>query len=799
MIPVQKVEAKICYHCGDKCFGDPIHLKDKDFCCEGCKLVFELLDDNNLCSYYSLNEKSGVKVKASSNGRFAFLDDNSVASHLYRFKDNKNAVVQFSIPGIHCSSCIYLLERLHTLNKGVMKSEVNFLKKEVTINFKHQETSLREVVELMVRLGYEPELSMDALENKGKRTTSRRLIYQIGLTGFAFGNIMLLSFPEYLAGENDLSSVWKSLFGYLNLILALPVVVYGAQDYFVNAYKGLREKYFNIDLPIALGILAMLSRSSFEIITHTGAGYFDSMCGLIFFLLLGRFFQNKTYETLSFERDYKSYFPLAVQLKGKDGNNSIAVSKLKPTDKIIIHSEEVIPADAILLSPHASIDYSFVTGESLPVLKKKGDSIYAGGRQKGSAIELEVSQTVSQSYLTRLWNNDAFTKKKGENISRLADTISKYFTIVIILIAVTSFVYWYPQNIKTAIQALTAVLIIACPCALAITVPFTMGHVVRYLGRTGFYVKNTAVIETLAKCDSIVFDKTGTLSLQDESDLNFVGDELTTDQKSIIASLTYQSSHPLSRTMYESLKNFGVKKVRDFVETPGNGITGIVEGKKVMLGSAAFVGAEKRILINNQTVFVKIENEVHGYFSFKQLYRKGLSELMNRLRNRFSLFLLSGDNDADKKFLSEFYSQDEMKFNQSPADKLNFIEYLQKQGKKVVMAGDGLNDAGALQQADAGISITDKITHFTPASDVIMDGKIVERLPEILRFTRSGLKIIKVIFIISLIYNVIGISFAVQGALSPLVAAILMPVSAFTVIILSYVFVYIIAKRQKFT
>ncbi len=798
MLSVQKVQVKNCYHCGDECYGEPIRFNEKDFCCEGCKLVFELLDENNLCSYYSLNEKSGNKIKAPSRGRFFFLEDETVTKHLYRFRDNDTTVVQFSIPRIHCSSCIYLLERLHSLNNGVMKSEVNFLKKEVTINFKHRVTSLREVVELMVRLGYEPELNMNALEGKANIKLSRKLIYQIGLTGFAFGNIMLLSFPEYLAGENGLSASWKNIFGYLNLALAIPVAVYGAQDYFVNAFKGLREKYFNIDLPIALGILAMMVRSSYEILSHTGAGYFDSMSGLIFFLLLGRYFQNKTYETLSFERDYKSYFPLAVQLKSKEGEISIAVSKLKPTDKIIIHSEEVIPADAILLSPHASIDFSFVTGESAPVLKMKGDTIYAGGRQKGSAIELEVSQTVSQSYLTRLWNNDAFTKKKNETISRLADTISKYFTIVIILIAVTAFLYWYPKNIKTAMQALTAVLIIACPCALAITVPFTMGHVVRFLGRIGFYVKNTAVIETLANCDTIVFDKTGTLSLQDESDLNFVGDVLTSNQKSMIASLAYQSSHPLSRTMYESLKNFGLKKVRDFVETPGKGIEGLIEGKKIKLGSATFVAAENRNLINNQTVFIQIENEVLGYLSFKQAYRKGLSGLMKNLRNRFSLFLLSGDNDGDKKFLSEFYQADEMYFNQSPSEKLQFIKQLKDQGKKVVMAGDGLNDAGALQQADAGISITDKITQFTPASDVIMDGKIVDRLPEVLKFTRSGLNIIKGIFIVSLAYNIIGISFAVQGTLSPLVAAILMPLSAFTVIILSYIFVYIIARKQKF-
>ena len=795
MFPVEKSVRVKCYHCGDDCIGDSIHFDEKYFCCEGCKLVYELLEENNLCTYYALNEKSGNKIKSPVGGRFSFLDDEATANQMLRFHDNEISIVQFNLPRIHCSSCIYLLERLHDLNVGVVKSEVNFLKKEITITFHQAVVSLREVVELLVRLGYEPELNLETVEGKRKISQSKKIIYQIGVTGFCFGNIMMLSFPEYLAGKGALDDSLRLFFSYLNLLLALPVLFFGAKDYFIQAWKGLREKHFNIDLPIALGILAMFSRSSYEILTHTGAGYFDSMSGLVFFLLLGKYFQSKTYETLSFERDFKAYFPLSVNVKNSGDEISTLVSKLKPKDKIIIRNEEVIPADAVLLSALASVDFSFVTGESQPVTKRKGDLIYAGGKQIGSAIELQVMKTVSQSYLTQLWNNDSFTKKKNENISKLANGISKYFTVAIILIATAAFIYWEPKNMKTALQSLTSVLIIACPCALAITVPFTLGHVMRFLGRIGFYVKNTSVIETLSKADTIVFDKTGTLTTSGNTQLNFIGAELNDEEKNSVASLVYHSTHPLSRKISSALGNISCNKVFNYAEVAGQGISGMVNGMEIKIGSAKFTRAEERSLQGRQIVFVKINSIVYGYFLFEQSYRSGLNEVIQSLRKKFHLSLLSGDGDAEKNNLKKCFQESEMHFHQLPENKMQFIMQLQKEGRTVVMAGDGLNDAGALQQADAGISITDDITQFTPASDVIMDGKILNQLPSVLKFTRAGMKIITAIFIVSLLYNIVGIYFAVQGLLSPLVAAILMPLSAFTVIILSWVLTQFAANK----
>ena len=271
------------------------------------------------------------------------------------------------------------------------------------------------------------------------------------------------------------------------------------------------------------------------------------MTGLVFFLLIGKVFQEKTYSYLNFERSYKSYFPLAVHVKNGENEISVPVSKLKVGDRILIRKNEIIPADSILFKGNGSIDYSFVTGESKPVQKVLGELIYAGGRQLDNVIELEVVKEVSQSYLTQLWNNDTFLKKSESNFENFTNKVGKYFTLVILLIAFIATAYWMQYGTGTALNVLTAVLIVACPCALALSIPFTMGNSIRIFGRNKFYLKNISVIEKLSGIKTIVFDKTGTITETGKANIKFIGPELNPFQQEIINSLVRNSTHPLSR------------------------------------------------------------------------------------------------------------------------------------------------------------------------------------------------------------------------------------------------------------
>lgn len=803
-LKLQTTEEKIvtekikCYHCGDECPDKEIKINDKYFCCNGCKTVYEILEANNLCNYYSLDEKPGVKKNTLLKRNYDFLEDKDLINNLIDFTDGKISKITFIIPQMHCSSCIWILENLYKLDNGVIHSEVNFLQKKVFIKYKESETSLKNIVELLDSIGYEPDLNLQEENKEKKIDLNKKLWYKIGVAGFCFGNIMLLSFPEYLSFTDFATEELKIIFGYINIVLALPVFFYSASEYYLSALKGLRKKIVNIDVPITIGISVLFFRSIFEILTHADAGYLDSLAGLVFFLLIGKLFQNKTYDTLNFERNYKSYFPIAVTIFKNGKETTIPVEKLITGQRIIIKNNELIPADSVLIKGSANIDYSFVTGESTPEHKTNGELIYAGGRQIGSAIEVETIKEISQSYLTQLWNNKAFDKNYKSNIDSLVNSVSKNFTAAVISIALISFFYWLPQNFELAFNAFTAVLIIACPCALALSTPFTLGSTLRIFGRNKFYLKNTHIIEKLSKITNIVFDKTGTITESKNVNVSYVGNELSGYEKMLVKSLVRNSSHPLSGNIYNFLETGYFNLIEDFKEITGKGIVGTIDGNYIKVGSAEFVSSKNNgNNLSGTKIFISINNEEKGFYKTSNQYRKGLKEIINSFGNKFNLFLLSGDNDSEKENLKNIFNENTViLFKQSPQNKLDFINGLQQKNKKVLMIGDGLNDAGALRQSDVGITVSENINNFSPACDGILEAESFIKLKDFIKFSSTSKKIIIASFVISFLYNFVGLSFAVQGTLSPIIAAILMPISSITIVVFTTFSTNILAKRK---
>lgn len=788
----------ICYHCGEECRDNNISIDEKHFCCEGCKLVYEILNENSLCRYYSIEEHPGVTVKNQVTGnKFSYLDNKDISSKLTEFAGRYMSVL-FYIPSIHCSSCIWLLENLSTLNGGIVDSRVNFLNKTVRIKFCPENISLRKIAELLSGIGYEPEINSETADTEISKKTARSLYYKIGVAGFCFGNIMLLSFPEYLSPGGHIEAEFKFLFGLLNILLSLPVLLYSGSDYYISSFRALKYKMVNLDMPIFFGLLVLFSRSVYEILSGSGAGYLDSMTGLVFFLLIGKVFQSKTYKTLNFERKYKSYFPLAVTVKSETGESAMAISSLKYGHRIVVRNNEIIPADSILFRGKGNIDYSFVTGESEPVEKVAGEIVYAGGRQKGTTIELEVIREVSQSYLTGLWNNEAFAAKDENRYTKLSDIVAKYFIYFIFISSGITLIYWLLNDPSKAINAFTAVLIVACPCALALSYPFTLGNLMRIFGKNNFYVKNTSVIEKLAGIDTIVFDKTGTITTTARDKAVYTGIPLTGEEIIMVNSLTGSSSHPLSAAITGLLGIDKVYHVEKFTEEPGRGIKGFINGIEVKIGSAGFVSSAPDYLRGNKTrVYISFGGGIKGFYEFSNSYRDNVAGLFKRLEKKYGLYVLSGDNDSERQNLENMMNGSNLFFNQSPSDKLKFIENLRQKGKKVLMIGDGLNDAGALAQSDAGIAVTEDINNFFPASSALMRASSLAKLPQILSASKSGMKIVLFSFLFSFMYNIGGFVFAFNGELSPLLAAILMPLSSITTVLISVGASNMISKRKE--
>jgi len=766
---------------------------EKTFCCNGCKSVYEILNINNLANFYELNKRAGIRPNDESSSQFEYLDTPEIFEKVTDFSEGNTSLVTFKIPVIHCSSCIWLLESLHTLNEDIKYSQVNFTRKTLQVSFNHNNLKLSELAKFLNNLGYKPVINLETAD-KNVDHLDKSLLVKLAIAGFAFGNGMFLAFPEYIGGEDFWMQQYKGLFRSLTFLLAIPVVFYSASDYYKSAWYGLKNKIVNIDVPIVLGIFVLFGRSAYEVISGYGPGYFDTLCGLLFFMLLGKIFQKRTYSALSYDRDYKSFYPIAVtkvDFNGKQQN--ILLSEIKVGDRILVRNQELIPVDAILINGEGNIDNSFITGESESISKQPGDKIFAGGKQIGSSLELEVIKNVDQSYLTQLWNKEAF-KKYETGLDTLTNNISKYFTFIILGITLISGIYWSTIDMGKMFQVVSAILIIACPCALALSAPFTFGHIMRILGRNKFYVKDTLTIEKIAKIDTLVFDKTGTITHRKKTNIKYDGVEISEFDLLNIKTLLKNSNHPLSKSLYDFIEvNDDYYSVENFEEISGKGYEAHIRGNIYRIGSAKYNNQESKNL--ETAVYVSKNGEFLGKFIFKNEYRDHLKNLFKVLTS-YKIFILSGDNSSEETQLKDIIPNCQaMAFNQSPEDKLNYIKELQDRSFKVAMLGDGLNDAGALKQSNVGIAISDDTNSFTPSSDVIMNGDKVVDLDKYLNVCKGSITIVKMTFIISFLYNIVGLSYAVTGHMDPLFAAIIMPISSITVVTFTTISTWILGRK----
>lgn len=828
----KKAQQVACYHCGDDCPSNPIEFDNHDFCCTGCQTVYDILTKNGLDNYYNL-EKTGISPILENPEQFAYLDNEELMRQLVDFTDGNFTRITFKLPQIHCVSCVWLLEKLPNLFEGVQDSKVNYLRREASVSFYSKTISLRSLVENLTKLGYSPDLKLESKNKKKTDNLPPNFLLRLGVAGFCFGNLMLLSFPEYLGlpiAEDD----FPRFFGYLNILLSLPVVFFSGINYFKDAFYALKHKTLNFDVPIALGIIALFGRSIFEILSQTGAGYLDSLSALIFLLLIGQWFQRRTFDSISFERDYQSYFPLAALLevdnKSKnelenDTNNrttkSISLSDLKINDIVIVKNGQLIPADGELLEGKAQIDYSFVSGESEPVACKVGERLYAGGRQWGEPLRIKLLKTVSQSYLMELWNSDTFDKDNSKLLKNLTQRWGRNFTVFVLLVAFGSASYWlYAEGWQVAINVFTSVLIVACPCALALNAPFAFGNARQILAKHLFFLKNTDSIEMLASQKAhLIFDKTGTLTTSTPSaiwkknSLKNNNSNLTIEDKQALAALASYSLHPISKAIYAAVSEFGEGIIYDFEEKIGAGTQAKIQNPKNQIGYDLWkIGNANFVEINNDdfnhneksVVFVSKNDEVKGYFELSNPLRENsLNLLQDFKKQNFNLSLLSGDTEREKMRFVDIFGEKNIHFNQKPIDKLEFLKNLKaknlkenkQESQSIFMIGDGLNDAGALKQSDFGIAISENQEEFSPACDAILRAEALPKLAKFMRYASQTIWVVRFGLLISLCYNLVGLSFAVSGTLSPIVAAILMPLSSITVVGMGVFLTWILGRK----
>lgn len=799
MIETKKNVIHSCHHCGDECKGDRIEKDGFYFCCNGCESVYTILNENGLCNYYDLDKFPGQSQRNKFiEGKFAYLDNDELIQKLTTYSSEHIQVMVFTIPSMHCNSCIWLLEKLYKLDKGIVSSSVDFYRKTIQLKINPAETSLRKVVELLTAVGYEPEITLEKIAQDSVKAARKSRLLKLGVAGFCFGNIMLMSFPDYLANTYHDPFLENIPFRWIGMLLALPVFFYSASEFYTNAWTGLKKKMLNIDAPVFLAVLVTFLRSVYEVVTGISGGYFDSMSGIVFFMLLGRVFQDITYKYISFDKNSSSFIPIAIAKKTGDRFEYVQVTTLEKGDIIAVRNDEIIPVDGWLNSGRAAVDYSFVTGESEPRYFHAGEKLFAGGRQTGASIELTVAEKINESYLRSLWKSNFHTERQQRAYEEsYIHKVSKWFTLILFIIGAITFTWWMFNDATKALDALTTILIVACPCVLLLSHAFAYGFLAQVLNRNKIYLRDVFMVDRLLKVNHIAWDKTGTLTSAESKTCKWQGIALTNELKNSIYTLASQSAHPKSKLIQQVFSSFGKSALDQFISESGKGISGIIKGKRIKIGSALYIGTEMDAL--NRT-FVSVDDRMIGYFEFNSVVKDELPQIIRDLSKNYPMSVISGDNDADRHLLSSvFPAATDFHFNAMPEDKVKLISELQRGNKTCAMIGDGMNDADALMQSDLGIAIAGQNAHFVPACDIYVEKDSFRYIAALFSFFVSARRVVLISFLFAILYNSVGLFFAVTGSLTPGIAAVLMPLSTLTIIAITFFGIRIRAKQLGFS
>ncbi len=711
-------------------------------------------------------------------------------NQLVDYQNEKLYRIGISLPAIHCSSCIELLEDLPSFYDGILGAQVNFEQRRCVVTAS-KELPLSLVAQLLQDIGYPPQISISQKLKEAEKTTNKNNLLKLAVAGFCFGNIMLFSMPHYFGLQVVNDVFFARLFSVLSVVLSLPVMFYAGRDYLTSAYKALAAGKSHLNIPIAIGILSLFGWSLYEIFSGAGIGYLDSLAGLIFFLLIGKWFQSKIYDQVSYHRSVQEFIPLVVRKLQDNTETWARIDSLAKGDQIRVKNEEIIPVNGVLSQGSGLIDYAFITGEALPEQVNQGEQVYAGGCQKAGELTVTLTEQPSIDKLWSTWSNQA---DKKEFSNRWTDHISKYFTLAVITIAVVAAGIWSFTSVEQALFVFSSVLIVACPCALALSAPFTFGNILRVFSANQFFVKDAEAISTLSEIDHIVLDKTGTITEQKAMSVAFVGDKLTVEVARAVRSLASQSTHPLSTVVSQFLSEYQPLPIVDFEEKAGKGTQGTVGGKHIKIGASHWVQADK---IKDTAVYISVDGEVVGHFKVTASYRSGLKNVLARLGKLVKLSVLSGDNEGEREALKEIFPAfHQLKFNLKPQQKATEISHIQH-SQKVLMIGDGLNDSSAIEKGDLGVAITENLNGFYPGSDAVLLSESFDKLPAFVELARYSKKILKWSLVFSLCYNIAGVTFAVFGLLTPIIAAILMPLSSVSVVLLDTLLVRLKSRKLQ--
>lgn len=773
---------KKCLHCTLEVENDV-----DDFCCLGCKTAYKIINNLGFSSYYNLRQIDEKERKTRPR------EDEEVDISQFVKIENEKKSVTLMVQGLHCAACVWLIENILKKQKSVSLARVNLSQKTLKIMWQGEVDYGNQLAHLISQIGYKL-LPFDAeILQRAEKKYDDTILRAMAVAGFGAGNIMLLSISLWFSDSLDMGPRTHNLLQFFSCLIAIPVLLYSSRPFFSSALKSIKAGYPNMDLPISLAIVLASCVSILQMMKNANHIYFDSVVMLIFFLLIGRYLDLKARKK-AFE--IASEFTLLSASFGRvlidDKIVTLPIKKIEKDMILLVAAGEKIAADGFVIEGESEVDNSMINGESLPQKIMKNCAVFAGTINITEPLKIRVSKAQNESLMAQILEFVQIAQDKKNSYVRLADSLAKFYTPTIHILAILTFAFWFKNGFEIALMNATAVLIITCPCALALAVPIVQTIAISRFIKRGILIKSGEALEKISQIDIIIFDKTGSLTLGKPrlKAIKFLdGRELNEVQKNyylqIAASLSARSRHIISRAISNAFA--GNIIALDAKEERGFGLVAKLEEKELRLGKKDFCliknNFNAEILENNLlNCFLKIGDE-ELILLFEDRLKEDASDVILALKKQNKkIILLSGDLENPVKKIASDLKIDEFYFEKNPLQKAEFLQNLKAQNKKFIMVGDGINDAPSLALADVSISFSSASDIAQNIADIVICNEKLQPILQLKKDSQKSLHLMKQNLIIALIYNIFALPFAFLGHVTPLFAALAMSSSSLLVL-----------------
>jgi Cu2+-exporting ATPase len=785
-----------CAHCGLPVAGEAAPGdRQPRFCCPACGVAFAIINDAGLGAYYLRRSDAPAGAgRTKVTGRAYSEYDEPSFSERHVEACAEGARLELFLEGLHCTACVWLVERLPRVVPGVRRARLDVGRAALDLVFDPAAVRPSAIARALDSLGYPPHPSSTA-RRAGESAHDRALWVRLGVGGALAGNVMLMALALYSGAAGD--GVYAGLFRWGSFLLAIPSVFYCGSVFLRGGWAALRTRTPHMDLPISIGILAGFARSAWNTIHGSGEVYFDSLAVLIFLLLVGRWLQHRHHRGAARALELIAALAPATARRVEDGALREVPAEGVPVGAVVeVRANERIPVDGIILDGCSSVDTAWLTGESLPVEVKPGDRVFAGTENGGATIRVRVEVAGADTRLGRLMHSVEQAQSRRAPIVRLADRVAGHFVLVVLGLSALTFALWSVIDPSRALDHAVALLVVTCPCALGMATPLAVSTALRRAARAGIFFKGGEFLEALARRGTIVFDKTGTLTEGRLELASFVGDSAVTP---LLVAAEQRSAHPMGRALVAAFASAEALHADEVSEIPGAGIVARVAGHEVKVGSAEFVSDALHVLdahwelelarqaaLGRPAVAVAVDGEVRAVAGFGDRLRPDARSSLDELRRLgYQVAILSGDQQlVVDSVAGQLGSLVTARGRMSPEDKLAWIERA-KSGGPVVMVGDGVNDAAAMAAADVALAVHGGAEASLVTADGFTTVPGVGKVLEAVVGARRTLAAIRRGIAFSLVYNALGVALCMAGRISPLLAAVLMPLSSLTVVTLA--------------